>query len=460
MNQCIDEIQTLQQFVHNSQTKIDELIMMSQNPLFTFLGFSTILNTHQSVMEAKVIERILAKRNLIKEHCFSLPLLMEFALIKIRESYFFDRKLEQSILENFVKSVPDSEFNIENSEVCYQGLLKELDKIKPNYPPEKQQELYTISEEIQTVLKLMKKDMAHLFTLREYKELEIPVLKSIFTEEDTLLIEESLANIQLNEDSHYEKRIESMFQSLLQLQRKAKCPPEPLQEKVDASPVVHNQQTSSPLLTKNWQEVIPITSRETVKLLYPTHVTRWFENPNDSLKDPKYTSIIKKMGRNTCLSFHTFPKIVDNFVGTEYSLQNEVFNARTEQTDHLYGIPGELEINGKKYRGFFQYIIDSKSGICYHRCFNHRSKNFMKDLVEERIWHPNDFPTLEQSKDYGNQKMTPFISGEAALQYDAVLQKIHLKTPEMKVTLFKGFDNDLMDEFFEFIESTKNGSEG
>lgn len=460
LNQCIDEIQTLQEALRKIQTSFDKLIMLYQNPLLNLLPFSSLINMQKLNLEAQTVERIWAKRNLVKENFFSLPLLMEFALIKIRESYFFDRKLERSVLENFLKSAPDSEFNIENSEVYYQNLLKELDKIKLNYPREKQQELYTLSEGAQTFFKLMKKDITHLFTLTEYKKLDIPVLESIFTEEDTQLIQESLTTIQLKEDTHYEEKIGSMFQFLLQLQQQAKCADEPLQKKIDAATIVDSQKAPPPLFTKNWQEVIPITSQDSIKLLYPKHVTRWFENPSDSLKDPKYISIIKKMGRNTCLYFHTFPKIIDNFVGTKYSLQNQVYNHRTEQSDLLYGIPGEFEFKEQKYRGFFQYIIDSKSGVCYHRCFNHRSKNFIEDIVEKKIWHPNDFPTLDQSKDYSTQKMESFIAEEGILQYDSVLQKIYVKTQAMKVCLFKGLDTNLMHEFLEFIESTKKGSEG
>lgn len=460
LNRCVDEIETLRQFLHNRQTKIDNLMRRAQNSLFHSLGVPALLSREKSIAEAQIIERILAKRNLIKEHFFSLPLLMEFALIKIRESYFFDRNLERSVLESFVKSVPDSEFNMENSEVFYENLLRELDKIKSTYPPEKQHELYTLSDDIKAFFKLMQKDRTHLLTLPEYKELDIPVLESIFTKEDTQLIEEALGKIQLNEDRYYEETITSMFQSLLELRQEEKSVAEPFQKKNEIHTGVRSPKTLYSLVTKTWQEVIPITSRNTVKLVYPTHVTRWFENPNDSLNDPKYTAIIKKLGRNACLYFHTFPKIIDNFVGTEYSLQNEVYNDRTEQSDVLYGIPGEIEFKEQKYRGFFQYIIDSKSGVCYHRCFNHRSKNFIEDIVEEKIWRPNDFPTLDQSKDYSTQKMESFIDEESILQYDSVLQKIYVKTEAMKICLFKGFDTNLMHEFLEFIESPKKGSQG
>lgn len=401
---------------------------------------------------------IFLKQSDIKQNIFNNGLVnLLLGLVKIQNSDIFDRKAEKLTIQSFISKFPYSQKSIENSKT-YHNLFQELEKIKGKLPVEKQKTIYKISKRTETFFLLFNQELTQLPAPKEYINLDLPVLQSIFKEQEIEKITELLILSQSLENAYYEGMIKAMFESKLELsQSKEEATLFNTfkdKNKVTSLPTLNSEKKSSHQQNiENWKKIIPLKKQNIVELNYPPHVTRWFENPRNALEDLKYISIIKRLGRETVQYFHSFPTYIDTLVGTEYSLEYEVYNKRTQQNDKLYGIPGEMEIQGKKYRGFFQYIIDGKSGICYHRCFNDRSKNFLEDIVEKKIWYPNDFPTLAESKSYTVQKMKMITSENANFHYDPVLRKIFIKTELMNIVIFQSFDNDLLNQFFTFFES-------
>ena len=173
---------------------------------------------------------------------------------------------------------------------------------------------------------------------------------------------------------------------------------------------------------------------ESMLLRYVRHVTDWFEFPAKALKEHGQEKLPLEVQSKITL-FHAFPVIVDDFVGTNYCLKEICENSRTGQVDHLYAIPAEFDVGGVTYRGFFQYIIDSKTGVCYHRCFTDRSKEFADDLIQQKIWKPADFPTLAQA----HQKSKPktIETGVYKLVVDTALGIVQMRVEGANVRIFR-----------------------
>lgn len=434
----------------------------------TMESFKEIQNKKSKEMREKSLTHFTIKRSIktafLEDGAPHSKLFAEIVLMKMKNSSFFDRTIESSFLQSYIKKFPEGSLYRENDEVNYRNLLQELEKIESKLPISQRENSYKVSLEMQDFFDIIGETRDQIFSLEQYKAPEIPILQPIFNQEEVGAVKEFLQELEKEEKFFWEKMMEILLEHRLELQeeqqkRDAQISHQtPKGKKSEArTPVPQKEPENSTttaigITSKNWQKIIPTHKKTTIDLLYPKHVTRWFDNPINSLKDPKYRSLIQDMGKEECLYFHSFPKIIDEFVGTSYSLQNEVYNARTGQNDILYGIPGEFEIKGKKYRGFFQYIIDSKSGTCYHRCFNFRNKNFIEDLIEEKVWYPNHFPTLDQSKNYVGQKIESFLFDGITLQYDSILKKIYVKNEKMKIVLFNNFDNELFSEMFKLLE--------
>lgn len=464
INNCIDEIEVLKKKYFSCQKSLSK--SEKNLAIFSLLSGTDFVSSYRRYSEVGhilIVEAMRNKRKTVKNLCNCNPAFMEICLLKIYQIDFFNRDLERSLLKANAEKFPSVEMKLkENSTMVYRKLLEELDTINCKQPIENQRDAYKLSPEIQDFLISLGIDFTHLPTCEEYEKIiSTSLLQPIFSKEEAKLVENWLN--QLEENSLYNLILDVMFESKVESARltkqkassttksrkKAKANNTVLQTKK----LIRKKSTpiASPQPIQSLREIVPIKKQSVEKLFYPIHVTRWFTNPEKSLQDPKYTGVIQEWGKEACLHFHSFPTVIDELVGTEYSLQDKYDNTRTGQSDLLYGIPGEIEIKGKRYRGFFQYVIDTKSGVCYHRCFNFRNKNFIQDLVEEKVWYPNDFPTLEQSKNYEKMKLDAFSSKEVTIQYDSILQKIHLKTDAMNIVLFKNFDICLMDEFVGFM---------
>lgn len=187
---------------------------------------------------------------------------------------------------------------------------------------------------------------------------------------------------------------------------------------------------------ENWEEKVQLRRKVPIKLLYPPHVTRWFDDLEATLETKQYARQTLEAKKLATL-FHSFPKIVDQFVGTQYSLQTTYNNPRVQQIDTLYAIPVEIRFLEKTYRGFLHYVVDIKTGICYHRCFWDRSKGFHEDLVNRQIWKGIDFPSLEESAAQSIEKLTPFQIDTERLQFNAYYGFIRLTIEKGSITLFR-----------------------
>lgn len=178
--------------------------------------------------------------------------------------------------------------------------------------------------------------------------------------------------------------------------------------------------------------LVPL-KHEPVTLNYVEHVMRWFERPEEVLKqDPKYQKLPLQVQRKVVF-FHAFPQAIDQMLYSSCSIKDTCTNPRTEQMDTMYALPAEVDFEGVTYRGFFKYIIDSKTGACYHRCFS-QSTHFAIDLVHQNIWNPIDFPTLKQAtQEAPPQKM---VIDQTPILLDGNLNIIHIKAGKAEIKLF------------------------
>lgn len=182
------------------------------------------------------------------------------------------------------------------------------------------------------------------------------------------------------------------------------------------------------------QEDVEETSSKSVSpvfiLPYTERVTRWFTNPQEALKDPKYARIASVCIKNRVVIAHAFTTKVDNYLEklskeVEYSSGsiNKIIPAKFEYED------GTSDI------GVISYAFNKKTGNCYHRCFSKKSQNsFVEELLDKGRFAV-EFPPLieqEQISDTTIEQDGSFVERETS-EY----MIINDVKNNIKITLFK-----------------------
>ena len=139
---------------------------------------------------------------------------------------------------------------------------------------------------------------------------------------------------------------------------------------------------------------------------YAERVENWFSNPAAHLDSEKYASLSKEIQRHVHF-IHTFPSIIDQFVGTQYSAfmpwVNKAKKGPKGPDNWLFALPCEAEKGGMTHRGFLVYVIDPVTKECFHRCFDIESEKYplgtammhgWDQIVENFSWSEVDFPDL------------------------------------------------------------------
>lgn len=112
------------------------------------------------------------------------------------------------------------------------------------------------------------------------------------------------------------------------------------------------------------------TEKKSPQFRYHKRVNRWINNPKSALQDPAYKNLTKTVdNQKETLAFHTFPKLIDSLIETNYCQENESTDNEGKRVK-TYEIPGTIFLQDIQYVGHFRYAIDLEAGICFHRCFN------------------------------------------------------------------------------------------
>ncbi|MCP5491032.1 MAG: hypothetical protein H7A42_07990 [Chlamydiales bacterium] len=185
-------------------------------------------------------------------------------------------------------------------------------------------------------------------------------------------------------------------------------------EKEEASlPLVESHQIKA-----SWKHSLGI-QENTIRLLYATHVIRWFNSPLNTLESDEYRN--QSVGSKAWALFvHTFPRFIDQFVGTQFSHKGEYDNLRTTQKDTVYSIPLEVRLEDNTIvRGLCQYAIDSRTNICYHRCIRKEHPDqFVQMFLNQKVWSQIDASELavsDKAEKYKDEEQ------EYEVTYDSLL---------------------------------------
>ena len=183
-------------------------------------------------------------------------------------------------------------------------------------------------------------------TEKEYREIEIETEEKPLEETLQFPLEERLKEYMSGNYSFEEKWITIYDRS--QEEKKAQESKELEIEAPCEEPTLESP---------NWKEVIGVSKELHGPIQYHSRVTRWFESPDIVISsDPKY-SALPPMVKNKIILFHAFPQIIDQFVGTQYSVTTSGNGYDT------YSIPTRIEILGSNkttYQGFFNYAFNSQ----------------------------------------------------------------------------------------------------
>lgn len=187
-----------------------------------------------------------------------------------------------------------------------------------------------------------------------------------------------------------------------------------------------------------WREQIGMRHSNPVALSYPYHVTRWFVDAESALSEEPYCSQNPKQ-RDHSVFIHAFPLFVDQFVGTSYCHQSTFRNPRTNSTDTLYSIPVEVaKGDGSVIRGVCQYVIDSKTRVCYHRCIRSQHPDtFVQSFFNKKVWNEVDFPPLEKATQSSKKPRSKLKAEDVTFLYDREFGSVTFKENGNQVTLYR-----------------------
>lgn len=148
---------------------------------------------------------------------------------------------------------------------------------------------------------------------------------------------------------------------------------------------------------------------------YHPRVKRWIYNPETALSDPAYKNITTTEDfKQTTLFFHSFPKIIDTLLSTNYCyMESETKNGKLVMR---YNIPAKIIILGIEYEGSFLYTIDSDTRTCYHRCFDPKIEGGAK------------VSNFHSSKEY--------FDNDISIELDEQTQMIRLYDPNFQAEIY------------------------
>ncbi len=111
-------------------------------------------------------------------------------------------------------------------------------------------------------------------------------------------------------------------------------------------------------------------------LTYAANVKEWLENPQVAIKNQGYTKVgsrkyvLTQHGGYDPILLHAFSLLVDDYLSECATETVALSRANPGQKDKLLTIAGSIQDkNNKEMTGIFTYLIDGKTGICYHRFF-------------------------------------------------------------------------------------------
>ena len=138
------------------------------------------------------------------------------------------------------------------------------------------------------------------------------------------------------------------------------------------------------------------------KFHYHKRVNRWISDPKAALRDPAYRNLTKTTdNQKETLAFHTFPKLIDSLIETNYCQESE-YTDKQGKLIKTYDISGMILIHDIQHVGYFSYAIDSETGQCFHRCFNPDIKSSARDqsFTESQCFSHGNLDIQVHSKDH------------------------------------------------------------
>jgi hypothetical protein len=111
-------------------------------------------------------------------------------------------------------------------------------------------------------------------------------------------------------------------------------------------------------------------------LTYAANVKEWLENPQAAIKNQGYTKVgsrkyvLTQHGGYDPILLHAFSLLVDDYLPECATETVALSRTNPGQKDKLLTIAGSIQDkNNKEMTGIFTYLINGKTGICYHRFF-------------------------------------------------------------------------------------------
>jgi len=191
------------------------------------------------------------------------------------------------------------------------------------------------------------------------------------------------------------------------------------QTTVDRVPSPIDNEPARPVETKPKEklktEAVAVFPKEDLFFTYHPRVARWFTcDPYGSIDPLIFPEYVDHTNFRKMVVIHGFSPVVDS-LWKKYGIKT-----KWEKND-LYSLPVQLGDT----RGIISLCVDSKTNVCYHRCFRQRTDDqLLNDLVEERF-NFADFPPLSSS-----DKKLPNISLVDIQNQDAV------EVSTYKITIF------------------------
>lgn len=135
----------------------------------------------------------------------------------------------------------------------------------------------------------------------------------------------------------------------------------------------------------------------TLPLFYAPNVKEWVQGSHDAIKNQGYNKVgsrkyaLTQQGGYDPILLHAFSILVDDYL-SECATQTKTLSRKKPlQKDILLTIAGSItDKNNKEMTGIFTYLIDSKTGVCYHRFFEPQlGTQLIKNFYEQGYFAPS-----------------------------------------------------------------------
>lgn len=185
--------------------------------------------------------------------------------------------------------------------------------------------------------------------------------------------------------------------------------------KAPSKTIIHKEKSKKNILTSLKKLPWVNLDKKLPNFSYHPRVKRWIHNPETALSDPAYKNLITtKDFKERTLFFHSFPKIIDSLLPTNYcSMESETKDGKRVMR---YNIPAKIIMLGIEYEGSFCYTIDSVTKTCYHRCFD--------SIIESEAKVSN----FHSSKSY--------FDNDVSIEIDEQTQMIRLYDPNFQAEIY------------------------